>query len=130
MIAVVHLGDGHPGPEPALPSGGGDVNPAVVSHDHAIGLEGIDPHVVVVATGTPPLDRQSTVQGGRMAGGQEVDFVLVIGSGHHSGVIVGSLNQGVVRVHHPPGLPTVVRTPEDPLVLCRGGRSPDWSWFR
>ena len=87
-------------------------------------MQGINPHVMVVAPCASSLHRNAPVKGGRVGGSQKVDLVVIIRRGNDTRVVVGPLNDRVIRIYHPPCGATIVGPPEDSLVITQLGELP------
>ena len=113
---VVHLADGQLGGVPRHAPIHGDGHVLVVADDHAVPVQRVDPHVVVVAPG--PLSAlvvdvgRAPVQGAGETGGLEVDFIRVVGADETVVVVGGASAQVAGVVHQLPRRPSVERTPE------------------
>ena len=104
------------GPGPAAVEA--DRRPAVVAHDHAVGIVGVDPQVVVVAVGYMHARKVLAPVGGlvHLDVGQ-VNDVRVLRIGVDPGVVPGALADLVLVVDVRPLLAAVVADVEAALLL-------------
>ena len=110
---MVHLGDGKLDAVPGFSAVGGDADALVVSHDHPVGIQGIDPHVVMVSAGrTEPLDVQSSIQCHMEPGGRKIHLVGIVRRHDTAGVIKRPVEKGPVMIDLLPGFTAVIRPPE------------------
>ena len=103
---------------------GRDADAAVVADDPAVGVEGVDPDVVVVPAGLVEafaLHRAAAVERHGQAGGDEGEFVRAVGRGGHAGVVEGPGDQVQVAADEAPRVAAIVRTPEDAGERIGGG---------
>ena len=118
-VHVVHLGDrqhdAHEGPAAVER----DARPAVVRHHEAVGIQRIDPDVVVVAAAFVARAGQRAAAVARHAEAHrdEVQPLLVVGRDGEAHVVRRALRHAVIVAHHVPGRAPVIAPIERGILV-------------
>ena len=119
---VVHLRDGQVNAVPGLAAVIRYADPLVVATDHPVGVRGVDPEVVVVATRAAQaalcLARAPAVDRLHEGRGEEVRLIGIVGGDATLVVVAGAPAEVAVVAHELPGPAAVVRAPEL-TAFCR-----------
>ena len=102
---VVHLGDRQLRPVPGASAVVRDADAAVVADDPPVGIERVDPDVVVVPAGlfkALAFDRAAAVERDGLPGGDERDLVRAVGRRGHPRVVERPCDQVQVAADQPP----------------------------
>jgi len=113
---VVHLRDRQLGPVPGAPAISRDADAAVVADDPPVGVQRIDPDVVVIPAGLIGAfggDGAAAIERNGLAGSGEGEFVRAVGGRRHSRVVERPGDQVQVAADQSPRVAPVVRAPED-----------------
>ncbi len=101
---VIHLCNGQIGETPVDPAMTRDADASVVRHRHAVGIERIDPHVVVVPPGLGNLNlpRFSAVEGDHLSYALSVKLVGIVRRQGDPRIVVGPLVEHVITADEIP----------------------------
>jgi hypothetical protein len=116
-LHMIHLGDGKGDGEPRPPAVDRDVHMMVRSHDHAVAVQRVDPHIMMVipaAGPRHPFGGQSRVKWDQVLDGAEVNLVGIVGWHDQAWVIMGTLVQLMAGIDELPVLSPVIGPPKHP----------------